>query len=91
MLMFTIFSFTALRKLHSGQGSLLHPLEVVYLLGLVAVAIACEVVFPLSPWQQKLPFLPLLATSVYCSLGVCYSFLRLYVSLLRREEKPKQL
>ncbi|KAM9846223.1 dolichyl pyrophosphate Glc1Man9GlcNAc2 alpha-1,3-glucosyltransferase [Aulostomus maculatus] len=90
MLMFTIFSFTALRKLHSGQRALLHPLEVSYLLGLVAVAIACELIFPLSPWQQKLPFLPLLVTSVYCSLGVCYSFLRLYVSLLRQDKKPKQ-
>ncbi|XP_022625148.1 probable dolichyl pyrophosphate Glc1Man9GlcNAc2 alpha-1,3-glucosyltransferase isoform X3 [Seriola dumerili] len=90
MLLFTIYSVTALRKLHRGQGSLLHPLEVVYLLGLIAVAITCEIVFPLSPWQQKLPFLPLLATSVYCSVGVCYSFLRLYISLLRREEKPKQ-
>ncbi|XP_059208380.1 probable dolichyl pyrophosphate Glc1Man9GlcNAc2 alpha-1,3-glucosyltransferase [Centropristis striata] len=91
MLMFTIYSFTALRKLYSGQGSLLHPLESIYLMGLVAVAIACEVAFPLSPWQQKLPFLPLLATSVYCSVGVCYSFLRLYASLLRQEEKSKQL
>nr|XP_046267200.1 probable dolichyl pyrophosphate Glc1Man9GlcNAc2 alpha-1,3-glucosyltransferase isoform X2 [Scatophagus argus]XP_046267201.1 probable dolichyl pyrophosphate Glc1Man9GlcNAc2 alpha-1,3-glucosyltransferase isoform X2 [Scatophagus argus]XP_046267202.1 probable dolichyl pyrophosphate Glc1Man9GlcNAc2 alpha-1,3-glucosyltransferase isoform X2 [Scatophagus argus] len=90
MLMFVIYSFTALRKLHSGQGSLLHPLEAVYLLGLVAMAIACEIVFPLSPWQQKLPFLPLLATSLYCAVGVCYSFLRLYVSLLRQAEKPKE-
>lgn len=60
-------------------------------MGLVFVATACELVFPLSPWKQKLPFLPLLATSVYCSLGVCYSFLRLYVSLLRPDKKPKQL
>ena len=74
----------------SGKGSLLRPLEVVYLLGLGALAMACEAVFPLSPWRQKLPFLPLLVTSVYCSVGVCYSFLRLYVSLLRGEEKPKQ-
>ncbi|XP_069565778.1 dolichyl pyrophosphate Glc1Man9GlcNAc2 alpha-1,3-glucosyltransferase isoform X2 [Brachyistius frenatus] len=89
MLLFTIFSFSALWRLHSGWGALLRPLEVVYLLGLVTVAVACEVVFPLSPWRQQLPFLPLLATSVYCSVGVCYSFLRLYVSLLR-EEKHKQ-
>lgn len=75
----------------SGPVSLLRPLEVVYLLGLVAVAIACEVVIPLSPWQLRLPFLPLLATSVYCSVGVCYSFVRLYVSLLCEREKPKQL
>ncbi|XP_075888181.1 dolichyl pyrophosphate Glc1Man9GlcNAc2 alpha-1,3-glucosyltransferase isoform X2 [Nelusetta ayraudi] len=90
MLIFVIFSFTALRKLHS-QGSLLHPLESVYLLGLAPVAVACEVVFPLSPWQQKLPFLPLLVTSVYCSLGVCYSFLRMYCSLLRGHHKHKQM
>ena len=54
------------------------------------MAFACEVAFPLSPWQQRLPFLPLLATSVYCSLGVCYSFLRLYATLLRPDGKPKQ-
>uniref|UniRef100_A0A665TPH3 Alpha-1,3-glucosyltransferase n=1 Tax=Echeneis naucrates TaxID=173247 RepID=A0A665TPH3_ECHNA len=83
MLLFTIYSVTALRKLH-------RPLEVMYLLGLVSVAIACEVVFPLSPWQQKLPFLPLLVTSVYCSVGVCYSFLHLYITLLRQHKKPKQ-
>ncbi|XP_061558034.1 probable dolichyl pyrophosphate Glc1Man9GlcNAc2 alpha-1,3-glucosyltransferase [Phycodurus eques] len=93
MLMFTIFSFDALGKLHSAQGSLLRPLEAVYLSGLVVVAVACELVFPLSPWQQKLPFLPLLATSVYASLGVSYSFVRLYITILRRGggRKSKQL
>ncbi|XP_054610137.1 probable dolichyl pyrophosphate Glc1Man9GlcNAc2 alpha-1,3-glucosyltransferase [Dunckerocampus dactyliophorus] len=94
MLMFTIFSFAALGRIHSGQGSLLRPFEVVYLSGLVAVAVTCELIFPLSPWQQKLPFLPLLVTSVYTSLGVCYSFLRLYASLLRPQQqvhKSKQL
>ncbi|XP_029028806.1 probable dolichyl pyrophosphate Glc1Man9GlcNAc2 alpha-1,3-glucosyltransferase [Betta splendens] len=91
MLIFTIYSFTSLRKLHSGQASLLHPLEVVYLLGLVAMAVICEIIFPLSPWQHRLPFLPLLATSVYCSVGTCYSFLRMYAILVREREKPKQL
>ncbi|KAM4620943.1 dolichyl pyrophosphate Glc1Man9GlcNAc2 alpha-1,3-glucosyltransferase [Polymixia lowei] len=91
MLTFTLYSFTALRRLFSGQGSLLHPLEAVYLLGLVAVEILCEIVYPLSPWQRTLPFLPLLVTSVYCALGVSYSFVRLYAVLLRRtEDKPKQ-
>lgn len=75
----------------SSQGPLLHPLESVYLLGLAPVAVACEVVFPLSSWQQKLPFLPLLVTSVYCSLGVCYSFLRLYCSLLKGHQKHKRM
>uniref|UniRef100_UPI003AB070A9 dolichyl pyrophosphate Glc1Man9GlcNAc2 alpha-1,3-glucosyltransferase isoform X2 n=1 Tax=Centroberyx gerrardi TaxID=166262 RepID=UPI003AB070A9 len=90
MLLFTLFSSSALSKLFSAHGSLLHPLEAVYLLGLVPLAIACEIVFPLSPWQQTLPFLPLLATSVYCAAGVCHAFVRLYVSMLR-EPKAKQL
>uniref|UniRef100_H3CLG0 Alpha-1,3-glucosyltransferase n=1 Tax=Tetraodon nigroviridis TaxID=99883 RepID=H3CLG0_TETNG len=94
MLMYVVYSFTALRKLHRGQGPLLSPLESLYLLGLIPVAVLCEVlqagVFPQGLGQQKMPFLPLLLTSVYCSLGICYSFLRLYVSLLRQQEKPKQ-
>ncbi|XP_057677322.1 probable dolichyl pyrophosphate Glc1Man9GlcNAc2 alpha-1,3-glucosyltransferase isoform X2 [Corythoichthys intestinalis] len=91
MLIFTIFSFAALGRLHSALGCLLQPLEVVYLSGLAAVAVACELVFPFSPWQQKMPFLPLLATSAYTSLGICYSFLRLYGTLLRHDgRKPKQ-
>lgn len=77
-----------------GQGPLLSPLESLYLLGLIPVAILCEGlqvdIFP-QLWQQKLPFLHLLLTSAYCSVGVCYSFLRLYISLLRQREKPKQL
>ncbi|KAG7516549.1 putative dolichyl pyrophosphate Glc1Man9 c2 alpha-1,3-glucosyltransferase [Solea senegalensis] len=88
MVMFSIYSFTALRKLHSGP--VLRPLETVYLLGLFAVAFVCEVVFPLSPWQRELPFLPLLVTSVYCSVGVCYSFLRLYTGLLRHEDSGEK-
>uniref|UniRef100_A0A3Q2QCH8 Alpha-1,3-glucosyltransferase n=1 Tax=Fundulus heteroclitus TaxID=8078 RepID=A0A3Q2QCH8_FUNHE len=90
MLMFTIFSFTGLGALHRARGPLLRPLELVYLLGLLAVAIGCEFVFPLSPWRQRLPFLPLLVTSVYCAAGVCYSFLRLYASMLRSDHRPKQ-
>ncbi|XP_036800286.1 probable dolichyl pyrophosphate Glc1Man9GlcNAc2 alpha-1,3-glucosyltransferase isoform X2 [Oncorhynchus mykiss] len=91
MLLFTLYSFTSLKKLF--RGSLLNPLETTYLLGLVAVEILCEVVYPLSPWQHTMPFVPLLVTSVYCSLGVCYSFIRLYVSLLRQHgtDKHKQL
>ncbi|XP_053703745.1 probable dolichyl pyrophosphate Glc1Man9GlcNAc2 alpha-1,3-glucosyltransferase isoform X1 [Synchiropus splendidus] len=88
MLSFTVFSFSALKHLH--HAPLLHPLEVVYLTGLLPVAVACELIYPLSPWQQKLPFLPLLVTSVYCSVGVCHAFLRLYASLLRTPPKQKE-
>ncbi|KAL0993744.1 hypothetical protein UPYG_G00113060 [Umbra pygmaea] len=89
MLLFTLYSFTSLKKLF--RGSLLNALEATYLLGLVAVEILCEIVYPLLPWQQRLPFVPLLVTSFYCSLGVSYSFVRLYLSLFRQTDKRKQL
>lgn len=96
MTSFVIFNFVLISySPFRGQGPLLSPLESLYLLGLLPVAVLCELlqagVFPQDLWVQKMPFLPLLLTSVYCSLGICYSFLRLYVSLLRWQEKPKQL
>uniref|UniRef100_A0AAY5K2P4 Alpha-1,3-glucosyltransferase n=1 Tax=Esox lucius TaxID=8010 RepID=A0AAY5K2P4_ESOLU len=89
ILLFTLYSFTSLKKLF--RGFLLNTLEVTYLLGLIAVEIICEVVYPLLPWKQTLPFVTLLAKSVYCSLGVSYSFIRLYLSILRPTDKPKEL
>ncbi|KAJ3589423.1 hypothetical protein NHX12_010268 [Muraenolepis orangiensis] len=92
MLLFTLFSFAALKNLYGEEGSLLHRLESFYLLGLVDVGLLCEMVFPLSPWQSTLPFAPLLVTSVYCALGVSYSFIRLYISIMTQKatEKPKR-
>ncbi|KAF3840487.1 hypothetical protein F7725_006349 [Dissostichus mawsoni] len=72
-------------------GPLLLPLETLYLGGLLLLSLCCDVLFPLSPWGARLPFLPLLATSLYCSLGIIYCFLRLYCSMLRGgAERPKQ-
>ncbi|KAK1875217.1 putative dolichyl pyrophosphate Glc1Man9GlcNAc2 alpha-13-glucosyltransferase [Dissostichus eleginoides] len=89
MLMFTLYSFSALRHLH--RGPLLLPLETLYLGGLLPLSLCCDVLLPLSPWGARLPFLPLLATSLYCSLGIIYCFLRLYCSMLRGgAERPKQ-
>ncbi|XP_033992911.1 probable dolichyl pyrophosphate Glc1Man9GlcNAc2 alpha-1,3-glucosyltransferase [Trematomus bernacchii] len=88
MLMFTLYSFSALRHLH--RGPLLLPPETLYLVGLLLLSLCCDVLFPLSPWGARLPFLPLLATSLYCSLGIIYCFLRLYCSMLRGAERPKQ-
>uniref|UniRef100_W5KCM7 Alpha-1,3-glucosyltransferase n=1 Tax=Astyanax mexicanus TaxID=7994 RepID=W5KCM7_ASTMX len=82
MLLFTIFSFSSLTKLFSKSGPLLNSVEVAYLLGLVPLELICEFVYPLTSWQHTLPFIPLLLTSVYCALGVLYSFIRLYLSVL---------
>ncbi|KAJ7996239.1 hypothetical protein DPEC_G00235040 [Dallia pectoralis] len=92
LLLFTLYSITSLNNLY--RGFMLNTPEVIYLLGLIALEITCEVVYPLLPWKRTLPFVPLMMKSVYCSLGVSYSFIRLYLSILRsadRTDKPKQL
>ncbi|KAK1168199.1 putative dolichyl pyrophosphate Glc1Man9GlcNAc2 alpha-1,3-glucosyltransferase [Acipenser oxyrinchus oxyrinchus] len=86
MLLFTIYSLASLQRLFRKEGSLLSWLEAVYLTGLVPLEVFCEVVYPLTSWQQTLPFLPLLLTSVYCALGVTYSFFKLYLSMLTEPE-----
>ncbi|MBN3308863.1 ALG8 glucosyltransferase, partial [Amia calva] len=87
MLMFTVYSLTSLNMLFRKEGCLINCVEVAYLTGLVPLEIFCELVYPLTHWQQTLPFIPLLLTSVYCSLGVTYSFIKLYVSMFTR---PKE-
>ncbi|KAA0720088.1 putative dolichyl pyrophosphate [Triplophysa tibetana] len=82
MLIFTIFSLTSLKKLFRKEGALVSTLEAVYLVGLIPLELICEFVYPLTVWQKTFPFLPLMLTSVYCALGVTYSFIRLYITLL---------
>ncbi|XP_072317856.1 dolichyl pyrophosphate Glc1Man9GlcNAc2 alpha-1,3-glucosyltransferase [Eucyclogobius newberryi] len=83
MLLFTVFSFSALYRLH---GPLLTAADRWYLSGLALVSVVCELLLPLSMVSQRLPFLPLLVTSVYCGVGVAYCYVRLYCALLRTKE-----
>jgi alpha-1,3-glucosyltransferase len=52
-------------------------LEKVYLWGLLPLEIFASFIHP-TFILPKLPFLPLMAISVYCSVGVIYTFLCLY-------------
>ncbi|KAJ8405885.1 hypothetical protein AAFF_G00313220 [Aldrovandia affinis] len=90
MLMFTLYSFTSLKMLFRHEGMLISIPEAAYLTGLVPLEMFCEFVYPWTTWQQAFPFIPLLVMSVYCALGVSYSFIRLYVSLLRAENTGKE-
>ena len=46
--------------------------ELAYLIGFVPVEVFCSFVHPLL-LAPRMPFLPLMATSVYCTVGVLYS------------------
>lgn len=55
-------------------GGLLSTARAAYVLGLLAVELYCSALHPLL-LGQRLPFLPLLLTSVYCALGVTWVWL----------------
>ncbi|XP_075054715.1 dolichyl pyrophosphate Glc1Man9GlcNAc2 alpha-1,3-glucosyltransferase isoform X2 [Mixophyes fleayi] len=80
MTIFTVFSVGSLKALFRKEGQLLSCLETLYLCGLLPLGLLCEIIYPLSPWHQRLPFIPLMLTSIYCALGVGYSWIRLYIS-----------
>ncbi|XP_029458061.1 probable dolichyl pyrophosphate Glc1Man9GlcNAc2 alpha-1,3-glucosyltransferase isoform X3 [Rhinatrema bivittatum] len=90
MLLFTLYSFSSLRTLFRKEGPLLNWPETLYLVGLVPLAVFCEVVYPLTAWKERLPFISLLLTSVYCALGVSYAWLRLYVLVLTKPAAIKE-
>ncbi|XP_072333258.1 dolichyl pyrophosphate Glc1Man9GlcNAc2 alpha-1,3-glucosyltransferase-like isoform X5 [Scyliorhinus torazame] len=91
MLLFTVYSFSALQALFRKEGSLLSLPESIYLSGLVPLQVICEMIYPLTPWQQRFPFVPLLLISVYCSLGVTYSWIKLYISFLREPQTDRKM
>ncbi|XP_078401328.1 dolichyl pyrophosphate Glc1Man9GlcNAc2 alpha-1,3-glucosyltransferase isoform X1 [Cetorhinus maximus] len=91
MLLFTVYSFSALQALFRKEGSLLNLPEFIYLTGLIPLQVTCEIIYPLTPWHQRFPFVPLLLISVYCSLGVIYSWIKLYISVLREPKTDRKL
>lgn len=61
---------------------MLNFLETVYLFGLAPLCLYENVVHDLLNLHKTYPFLPLMATSVYCAVGVVYCWLRLYGNFL---------
>ncbi|KAJ9575770.1 hypothetical protein L9F63_007416, partial [Diploptera punctata] len=57
---------------------LLNIVESIYLIGLIPLFIFENIIHPWLGLDKRLPFLPLMLTSVYCSLGVMYFWLKYY-------------
>lgn len=76
--------FLAYSSAHFVLLKSLHPkltfqwYEKVYLLGFTMLPLYEHIVSPILHLNTKLPFLKLLLMSVYCSLGILYTFLRYY-------------
>ncbi|XP_076467926.1 dolichyl pyrophosphate Glc1Man9GlcNAc2 alpha-1,3-glucosyltransferase-like [Babylonia areolata] len=83
--MSTIYTFLSLGNIHGSQSRsylqlpLLSMLESVYLLGIIPLETYNSFVHHYLGLTERLPFLPLLLTSVYCAVGVSYCWLRFYL------------
>ncbi|KAF5828993.1 ALG6, ALG8 glycosyltransferase family-domain-containing protein [Dunaliella salina] len=63
-------------------GGLMPPLAVLYLTGIVALELYCSFVHP-ALLGAKLPFLPLMLTSMYCALGLGWVWARMLLGILK--------
>lgn len=52
-----------------------------YLAGFLALELFCSAVHP-AVWGPRLPFLPLMLTSVYCSIGMLAVWLRMFLKFI---------
>ncbi|KAL1509911.1 hypothetical protein ABEB36_004575 [Hypothenemus hampei] len=91
LLLYACYAFYSLQKIHQVNKSncsytlpLLHFIETVYLLGLVAVFLYENLIHKLLGFEKKFPFLPLMFTSFYCSLGVIYCWAKYYLYFLKK-------
>lgn len=55
---------------------LLNSLESLYIVGLIPLEVWNSAIFPFLDFSEQFPFLPLMLTSVYCSFGIVYSWIK---------------
>ncbi|XP_066998820.2 dolichyl pyrophosphate Glc1Man9GlcNAc2 alpha-1,3-glucosyltransferase isoform X2 [Anabrus simplex] len=75
-----------LQQHRSFSLPLLSTWESLYVLGLIPLFLFENVVYPWSGLDTRLPFLALMLTSVYCSVGVTYSWIKYYWHFLTINE-----
>ncbi|KAH3843091.1 probable dolichyl pyrophosphate Glc1Man9GlcNAc2 alpha-1,3-glucosyltransferase [Dreissena polymorpha] len=83
MLLTTVYAFSSIANVYKDKGTssslpLLSTVESVYLLGILPLELYNSVGHTLLGLTDKLPFLPLMMTSVYCAIGVTYAWLKFY-------------
>lgn len=83
-LAYMLLSWICLKHIHRTLH--LNIVEILYIFGLSSLLVYEHCVQYLIGFDKKLPFLPLLMTSVYCALGVLYFYCQYYVRFLLNTE-----
>lgn len=65
--------------------------ELLYTIGLVGLLVYEFFIQYLLHFDKKLPFLPLLLTSFYCSIGITYFWLKYYAAFLFSNSSSKKI
>ncbi|XP_055996770.1 probable dolichyl pyrophosphate Glc1Man9GlcNAc2 alpha-1,3-glucosyltransferase isoform X2 [Ostrea edulis] len=95
MLTYSVCAFSSLGYIYNSCWNwkslpLLNSLESVYIIGLIPLELWNSAIFPLFNISKKFPFLPLMLISVYCSVGVIYSWVKFYkITLLDTKMKSQ--
>jgi alpha-1,3-glucosyltransferase len=89
LILYSTYSFHSLSKIYpftfcNYSFPLLNLWESVYILGLSVIFLYENVVHHVLGMSDKLPYLPLLLTSLYCSVGILYAWVQFYVRFLTR-------
>ncbi|ETN65063.1 dolichyl glycosyltransferase [Anopheles darlingi] len=84
---YTAISVLLLKLLH--RGNLFRLPEFLYLAGFPILAVYENLVHDAIGLRDRLPFIPLLLTSVYCAVGVLYFWLSYHVSFLATPHHEK--
>jgi len=89
-LAYSLFSCLALVKLHGTKVwsfgiPFVNHVEALYIWGLLPLHIYCNAIHSVIGLESKLPFIPLMMTSVYCTFGIIWSWILLYRDSLNQE------
>lgn len=82
--MYLAFNVLAFRKIYNFK--LLHIHERLYSVGIVLLPLYEHLIQYALKFDEKLPFLPLMITSVYCSIGMSYFWIKFYCEYLFEKE-----
>lgn len=87
LLTYILMHFNGIRHLWPSmhRKHILPMHELLYSFGFIALLFYEFILQYVLNFDEKLPFLPLLLTSVYCSIGIMYFWLKYYAEFLFNE------